>query len=104
MTLQEINILKQNGDEVSLSFTDNGVLKKRTISNQNNGKYIETSFLRKNKDRYVGIIGDTLEREDIASAVAISGVFRDDDDILEQEGLLGNIFYSVEKKTKDGQE
>lgn len=104
MTLQEINILKQNGDEVSLSFTDNGVLKKRTISNQNNGKYIETSFLRKNKDRYVGIIGDTLEREDIANAIAISGVFRDDDGILtEQEGLLGNIFYSVEK-TKDGQE
>lgn len=104
MTLQEIDILKQNGDEVSLSFTDSGVLKKRTITNQNNGKYIETSFLRKNKDRYVGIIGGTLEREDIANAIAISGVFRDDDGTLtEQEGLLGNIFYSVEK-TKDGQE
>lgn len=96
MTIQEIVILKQNGDEITLSFSTRGVLKKRvfeSVTDTTSNK--EIHFLRKNPNRYVDIIGDVIKKEDLENAIAVSGVFRDDDGtIIEQEGLLGSMFYT----------
>lgn len=94
-TLQEISILRQNGEEVTLSFSEAGVLKTKSVSGTNDKVKMETHYFRKDPKRYPDIIGDTLKREDIHNAIAISGIFKEDDGtIIEQEGLLGNIFYS----------
>lgn len=95
MTLHEISILRQNGEEVTLSFSKAGVLKSKLVSNASDEVKIETHYFRKDPNRYPDIIGDALKRENIHDAIAMSGVFKEDDGtIIEQEGLLGNIFYS----------
>lgn len=95
MTLQEISILRQNGEEVTLSFSESGVLKTKSISGADDEVKMETHYFRKDPKRYPNIIGDTLKRENIHNAIAISGIFKEDDGtLIEQEGLLGNIFYS----------
>lgn len=95
MTIKELSILKQNGEEVTLNFSDNGVLKNKVISNSSDENLMEVHYLRKDPNRYINIIDETLKGENIHNAIAISGVFKEDDgSLVEQEGLLGNIFYS----------
>lgn len=104
MTLQEISILKQDGEEVTLSFSESGVLKKKSVSGAGDEIKMETHYFRKDPSKYPEIIGDTLRRENIHNSIAISGVFKEDDGtLIEQEGLLGNIFYSNTLKETDAQ-
>lgn len=93
-TIKELSILRQNGEEVTLTFTSKGVLKKRNIEGKTEEENKETIYLHKNPLRYVDIITDTLSKENINNAIAISGIFVEDDgSVIEQEGLLGSIFY-----------
>lgn len=110
MTMKELSILRMNGIEVTLTFSDTGVLKKKVKvvkkkkEDKEEEEFIETDFLRKNPGKYVEIIDNVLKNENIHDAIAVSGVFVDDNgDIIEQEGFLGNIFYTniISKDSKE---